>query len=536
MHAHRLQAPAIDGAVLADPPLAEAGRVMNRNADRLRGWEYDFQGRPVGWLRDRARAEASAASRAYHEEFGLDQHDEPAPDALAVVTGHQPELFHPGVWVKNFALGAIAGANGASTLNLIVDNDTPKGASVRVPARSAGTIRVQAVDFDAMPGEAPFEDQAVRDEAAFASFADRALGVLGNPAADPLLRRFWPKAVAQGQRTDRAGLRFALARREVEADWGVRNREVPLGRICETEAFGWFATHLLAHLPRFLRVHNEALARYRDLYKIRSRHHPVPALARRDDWLEAPFWAWRADAPRRRPLLARQASPGRIEIRIEGETELLGELPLGPDRDGCCAVERLLDLPGRGVRLRTRALTTTMFARLLLGDLFLHGIGGAKYDELGDEIVSEFFGIEPPTFLVATMTLWMDLGADPAATPERRQVLGRALRDLAYNPDRALAGSADPEVARRIASKHEAIAGPVGTHRQRVERFRAIRRCNEVLAPLLEDRRAELEAERARLVAALARNARARSREYAAVLHPEDSLREAFARAVTPAP
>ena len=32
----------------------------------------------------------------------------------------------------------------------------------------------------------------------------------------------------------------------------------------------------------------------------------------------------------------------------------------------------------------------------VLSDLFIHGIGGAKYDELTDEIIRRFFGIEPP--------------------------------------------------------------------------------------------------------------------------------------------
>ena len=50
-----------------------------------------------------------------------------------------------------------------------------------------------------------------------------------------------------------------------------------------------------------------------------------------------------------------------------------------------------------------------MFSRFLLGDLFIHGIGGAKYDELGDEISRRFFGIEPPGFLTVSMTLWLGL-------------------------------------------------------------------------------------------------------------------------------
>ena len=99
-------------------------------------------------------------------------------------------------------------------------------------------------------------------------------------------------------------------------------------------------------------------------------------------------------------------------LRIAGEDEILVELPLSPDREACCAVERLHDLAARSIRLRTRALTTTMFCRFLLGDLFIHGIGGAKYDELGDAIARRFFGIEPPGFLTLSMTLWLGLPID----------------------------------------------------------------------------------------------------------------------------
>ncbi len=113
-----------------------------------------------------------------------------------------------------------------------------------------------------------------------------------------------------------------------------------------------------------------------------------------------------------------------VELRIDGEDEVLMELPLTPDGEGCCAVERLHDLPARGIRLRTRALTTTMFSRFLLGDLFIHGIGGAKYDELGNEISSRFFGFEPPGFLTLSLTLW--LGLDVRARLGGSVSLGRA--------------------------------------------------------------------------------------------------------------
>ncbi len=50
-----------------------------------------------------------------------------------IVTGHQPELFHPGVWIKNFAIASIARQTGGAALNLIVDNDIPKSSSIAVP-------------------------------------------------------------------------------------------------------------------------------------------------------------------------------------------------------------------------------------------------------------------------------------------------------------------------------------------------------------------------------------------------------------------
>jgi hypothetical protein len=468
-------------------------------------------------------------SRAYMGHFGLDFPDVADPASPLVVTGHQPELFHPGVWVKNFAVAAIARTVGGAGLNLIVDNDIPKSSSLRVPSLDGGGLRVRRLDYDEWAGEVPFEDLRVRDEGRFVSFGDRARRALEGLVADPVIDDFWPRAVAHRGATDRIGLRFAAARREVEASWGAHNLEFPLGAVCETEGFLWFASHILAQLPHFQRVHNDALARYRAVYGIRSRNHPVPALGRQGDWREAPFWVWREAVPRRRPLMIRQLSHS-MEIQIGGEDAALMEIPLAPDREACCAVERLMGLPALGVRLRPRALTTTMFARLMLGDLFLHGIGGAKYDELGDEVIRGFFRVEPPGFLTLSMTSWLGLGLDPAS-PERLGTVDRLLRDLTFNPDRHLEDDLTPDIRGWVEAKRSAIAGPVETRGQRLARFAAIRRSNEALQPLVREPREHLLAERARLLNGLRRNALARNREYSLVLHSRRRLRDAMAGA-----
>jgi hypothetical protein len=524
MTARRLRAPATDGGVLVEPPPGAVGRLVAVNAARWADWDYDFQGRRACRLREQVRREIVGLAGDFLRRHGLDGTGSSpgAPDGAAaatplIVTGHQPELFHPGVWVKNFAAAAIAGAAGGRALNLIVDNDLPKAASIRVPTIEGDRLRAVRVDYDRWQGEIPFEDWTVGDEALFATFADRVGHVLGGAVADPVLDDYWPRALRRRGEADAVGLRLALARRELEGAWGVSSLEVPLSAVCQSEGFLWFAAHLLAQLPRYRNVHNTCLAEYRAAHRIRSRHHPVADLARTDEWLEAPFWVWRASQPRRRALLARQRSRI-LELRIAGEDQVLIALPLRPDGEACCAVERLRELPGRSIRLRTRALTTTMFSRFLLGDLFIHGIGGAKYDELGDEIARRYFGLEPPGFLTLSLTLRLGLPVEPA-TPADVAAVAHRLRDLRFNPERYLSEPIPADARNWIMARRAAIAGPTASRRQREARGRAIRRCNQALQPWVEPLRAELEARRARLRAALRSDRVARDREFAFVLH-----------------
>src|SRR5205807_9175637 len=185
---------------------------------------------------------------------------------------------------------------------------------------------------------------------------------------------------------------------------------LPFSRVCQAEPFARFAAHLLAHLPRLWEVYNDSLAEYRRNNHLRSASHPVPNLAAIDGWLEAPFWIWRRDDPRRRAVFAQQSGD---ELRLSDRAGFELRLPLSADGDAGAAAEMLHALHGRGIKLRTRALTTTLWARLALGDLFIHGLGGAKYDQLTDALIERFFGLTPPAFLTVSGTLYL-----PVERPE----------------------------------------------------------------------------------------------------------------------
>ncbi len=531
MIGRRLRAPSTDGGLLATPPLDEIGSHVDGNVQRLASWHYDFQGRPVSWLRGLVRTEVVSGARRFLETHGI-----PSPVSVngpdeevsgdLIVTGHQPELFHPGVWVKNFAAAAIAKQRGGMALNLIVDDDIPKSSSIRIPHLANGRISSRRIEFDHWEGEAPYEGLPVHDEAVFASFGERVQQSLRGLIDDPLVQDFWPEVARYRDSELPLGLRLALGRRRVEAQWGVSNLEIPLSQVCQTDGFYWFACHLLAHLPRYQQIHNQALNEYRALYGIRSKNHPVSALGKQGDWLEAPFWIWRAGQPRRRSLYVRQDEKTML-LRIADEPDPFLELPLTVDREACCAVERLKELSDSEIRLRTRALTTTMFSRTLLSDLFIHGIGGAKYDELGDEITSRFLNFAPPRFLTLSMTAWLGLPENSASFSTLASI-DREIRSLLYNPDRHLFEPLDDAQRTLVQEKSAAIAREQVTWQQRVDRFREIRRINEALQPFVEGRIKALRDERSRVAQELDANRVARNREYSMVLYSRERLRDSM--------
>jgi hypothetical protein len=516
---------------VADPPLSAAGELLSANRQRLAAPGPDFLGRSRADLSRDARWGLLAEAEDYLSRAG-----EPLPPAppcpagaapAVVMAGHQPELFHPGVWVKNFALHGLARAHGAAAVNLIVDNDTVKSTSLKLPVKRPNpdpqtppAVRV-TLPFDMRAEETPYEERAVRDEALFASLAERVGDVTRNWGFRPLLAAFWPEVLRQARRTPLLGERFAAARRTFERRWGCHNLEVPVSRVCRTEPFAWFACHLLADLPRFHAVYNAGVQDYRRRYGIRSRHHPVPDLASEDGWYETPFWGWRSGQARRGRLLARPTAGG-VELRAGNEAWPTLPPPATPR-----AIAAWQDLERCGFKVRSRALTNTLYARLFLTDVFMHGIGGGKYDELTDAILSRFYGLEPPRYMVLSATLLLPLPTFPAR-PEDCRRLAREARDLNYNPQRHLGDGqmADAAVRSLVAAKQDWVARQPADAPGRRERFQVLRDLTEKLRPFVDEQARDLRTREAECERRVQANEVLRRRDYAFCLYPEGRLRD----------
>src|SRR5207302_1260249 len=203
---------------------------------------------------------------------------------------HQPELFHPGVWLKNFALHGIAHGHHARSVNLVIDNDAARTSIdvpvVQLPLPDIDEFRPHAValSLDHVSPGLPYEEWTIRDEQFFRELPQRIEASRGrqSPATQPgtvvpgspFLQSFWDEVCRQ--KTPNVPERIASARRIIEKRWGCDNLEVPISTLCRTEAFARFATDILSDLPRFHDVFNSAVRSYRQVHRLKSRHHPFP--------------------------------------------------------------------------------------------------------------------------------------------------------------------------------------------------------------------------------------------------------------------
>ena len=389
-----------------------------------------------------------------------------------LASGHQPELYHPGVWVKNFAINRVAKQSGSVGLNLIADHDTVKRASLTVPTWSEwrpGAIRTTAVSFGRVPPNTAWETATVEDLTAWVTFiADVRKQTEQWPKPPILLMHRWPEF------TGHLGKHFTAMRRQIETRWNCCLKEQPVSDLATSPEFQQFIAAVLTDLPAFRQHYNSAIEGYRRRHKLRSQTHPMPLLAEG----EAPFWC-------------------------NGPHGRMPPTPETPHGD-----------------YRPRAITLTLFTRLIAADLFVHGIGGAKYDEVTDDIIRNWLGIEPPRYAVITATAQLTLPKFDVGKPQREQ-LQRQLRERDWQPERHAEMPAE-----LTARKSDWIARNPGTRAGRRERFTALQAITRELREQLPPSDVALRLRETEL--ALDANAILQNREYSWVLHDEATLRELF--------
>lgn len=360
-----------------------------------------------------------------------------------ILTGHQPVFHHPGILIKNMLAQSLADALGGTAVHLVHDCDQEE-ILFQYPQRSGEVVRKRSFRLNAGqtilrddPLQAQVREQflrlldSLRAEIRLVFAPDRAREI--RPALDIV-----QAAAERSQRAMDIPEAVRTARRS-------RTISISSSDLFASNAFRCFVDHVALHAADFRAVHNQVLSEYRTAHGIKNPAQPLPDLKEG----ELPFWILRNGE--REPLLENAAREGVL-------------------------------LP--------RAVTLTLFCRLFLCDLFIHGLGGERYDRITDEILKRFFAGAGAPFIAASATLALPSRADLRLDDRPQCMIDRDLRYLQFDPTRFL--PAEHEVRR---TKEKLIAQRADISK-RPEIHPLLLAANDKARALLQSLEADLERER----------------------------------------
>ena len=516
------RAPKIDGSLLVHPSEESLSSIAIRTFQDRQAGRYliSLAGKSLDSLSEQARSELVTQAVAWTASYEERHVELPSQSCPMVLSGHQPELFHPGVWFKNFLLAGLAQQSGGIGVNLIIDSDLCRDVSLNIPLGEYPNHYLETVRYDDPVGSMPFEERTVQNEAFFESFSNRVSEQeLKSLTEGSILESLWPLAIKQSQQGMNLGNAVSSARHQLERKHGSQTLELPISHVADTNSFRHFLFEILSRADEFRLAYNESLSDYRVAHKLRTPAQPLPDLGEEGDWIETPFWVWTEDQPTRKPLWCADAHD-RIQLSFDQ-----GALPIGTISDNPQdAIQQLEALRTSGVKIRSRALTTTLYCRWVLADLFIHGIGGAKYDQITDEISLRFFGEVPPQHATATATVRLIPPNPNEVQSDQLSLLKQRIRSYRFHPEDFLdEKELSPELMEAAQQKQHAIQMEK-TFENAKQRHQLIEQANLLLSGQLTARIQADHEKLHRLVEEQKRQPISTSREYSFVLFNEMKL------------
>lgn len=420
--------------------------------------------------------------------------------APLLLTGHQPVIFHPGLVFKYQLTEAVARSRSCPALALVIDTDEGDPGAFEVPQAVAADADSSAVRSAAV---APLRRSISTFSKGSGLYAACRLASSQQRSEIAMEVRQSLESVGCTAAADAFSAAFASYARLPEdlpmvtantlvrraAGIGSRLAEVPLTSVCGLPEVLRFFSDVLSRAVEFHDIYNSVLNHWRHQQGIRNDANPFPNLRSTPNALELPFWlvdtgrgirtvAWLHIAP---PNSSRTASIG-------DERQPVMELPRGLES------EALLSLRLAGQLLVPRGALITATLRLLFADLFIHGLGGGRYDPATDELIRRWWQETPPPFAVASASMCLFPGE--RAVLRRLQEFRSQSRELQFNPGRFLDQPPfSPEQAteiRRLLEEKQAAVEELGKHRSSGTSGRETGRRLQQLSDAIRGRVAEI--------------------------------------------
>jgi hypothetical protein len=411
------KAPAEDSAVVIWPSPRQILDETTENHRRLAREHSAFiQGIPLAELRQRQRGELKFCD-----------------DRPVIASGHQTELFHPGVWAKLAMIDAAARRLDADSFFVAVDSDAPKHLQLRWPGKSL------PITDDPRLADAPWCGSLQAPSIAHVHELKSTLSAVAvGWSFKPMIFDFLDDLAEQAPRAPGLSAALTAAMYRLDYSLGLRHQSIVASHLWMSEPYLTLAHHLLAHADQYAAVYNGALGEFRQAHGIHNPGRPMPDLSVSPDRCEVAYWLDHEKNQKRSRACVKKIN-GQWTLLIDQDAFAFSPTA----NDSAARLGKFLR--EHHARLAPRALTLTMFFRLLVVDQFVHGIGGGRYEQVNDRVIQRFFGIDPPAFSVTTGTLYF-----PTAVGRSRTCVPCIVHE-GHRLRHRVMGSEKMELVRRIA-------------------------------------------------------------------------------------
>jgi hypothetical protein len=401
------------------------------------------------------------------------------PASRLIATGHQAQLWHPGILAKDIATDLAGERLSAQRLHLTVDQDTNDAWRLEVPYRECDELKVRPVLLAEQKQNVPTGFQPPADPS---QLRERLVSL------DSPLTAVIAQALGDLPPCESLAEQVAVILAKLKQSYA---GNIPLMMVSDLAGLGLYesiVSRMFHDAHRCATAYNQAVAKF-------PGSGMTPLVVNRE-LVELPLWAAAWGRPRRRVFV-----------------DLADAKPLFVYEDG-----EAIDTGA--VKLLPRALLLTAVMRSGFCDLFIHGTGGLVYDQVTEAWWRDWAGEELAPMAGATADVHIDLGAPVADRAELDRAVWRR-HHLPHNLDRELGLDNDT-----VQQKRELITH-MDDDRDRVRRREAFKKIHQINDELAGQHTDVLEAAERDLCLAQTgvKNARiARRRDWCFALYPPDSL------------